>query len=401
MSLFKSFKRALGFPDDYSNDLGDISDLEDRDDDVKINENKVHTVNEDTDVTVQQNLISDEYILNFSTEIIDSVAFESDNREVLIASVSTTLSKQLPLVAERGRQEAENKYARVHASLAREINELRRQISESASSQGQHNDEQIKNLKKQIDELNKQIMSLEAEREQLQLENRYMADRIRGTFSENVIPTQSPDSNYKELIEENENLKKENSFLKSRLQEMPSAEEQEQFKKNIELQVEKFENILTRKESEIKNLRQEKIELTQECQKYANRIAVDDEKIDSLEKKVAELHKTIKTNLFDHATEQDKLNKEIKRLASLITDPDKQPKAPKKVKQKNDNLNREKPKEAVDSLAIDELMDNTEWFTAPEPGPRIKDPEVTENFGYKETVRKKSQKYDENQLTLF
>ncbi len=50
--------------------------------------------------------------------------------------------------------------------------------------------------------------------------------------------------------------------------------------------------------------------------------------------------------------------------------------------------------------AIDELMDSTDWFTAPDPVPIKKDPEVEEEFGYKEPVRKPTLDSDK-QLSLF
>lgn len=402
MSLFKSFKKALGFPEDYNNDLGDLSDLEDRDDDVTNSGDNETSSEPETSSSVQNKLISDSYILSLATEIVNSVAPESSDNEILISSVSTTLSKHIPMIAERGKQEAERKYLKERIPLIRELNELKKQISDKDSQTERSANVLLNPLKKQIDDLQKQVLNLEAEREQLQLENKYMAERIRGSMPENIIAQTDSDSDYKQLLEENIKLKKEISNLNTQLQNTLSVEEQESFKQSFEQQVEKFEEILTKKETELKKLRVDKSELTSECQKLASRVAIDDEKIDSLEKKVAELHKTIQTNLFDHATEQDKLNREIKRLSVMISEPEKQQKVPRKTKTKDNNITKtESAQTTTDSLAIDELMDSTEWFTAPEPGPRIKDPEVTENFGYKETVRKKTQKYDENQLTLF
>jgi len=45
-------------------------------------------------------------------------------------------------------------------------------------------------------------------------------------------------------------------------------------------------------------------------------------------------------------------------------------------------------------------MEDTDWFVAPDPVPLKKDPEVEENFGYKEP-EKKDRKPDDRQLTLF
>ena len=51
--------------------------------------------------------------------------------------------------------------------------------------------------------------------------------------------------------------------------------------------------------------------------------------------------------------------------------------------------------------AIDELMDSTDWFVAPDPVPLKKDPEVEENFGYKEPAKKNEAPEDDRQLTLW
>lgn len=45
-------------------------------------------------------------------------------------------------------------------------------------------------------------------------------------------------------------------------------------------------------------------------------------------------------------------------------------------------------------------MDSTDWFTAPEPTPLKKDPEV-EDFGYKEPPAKKASRDDDKQLSLW
>ena len=62
---------------------------------------------------------------------------------------------------------------------------------------------------------------------------------------------------------------------------------------------------------------------------------------------------------------------------------------------------KETPKPAVKISAIDELMDSTDWFIAPEPVPLKKDPEVEEDFGYKEPPARKASRDEDKQLSLW
>ena len=88
------------------------------------------------------------------------------------------------------------------------------------------------------------------------------------------------------------------------------------------------------------------------------------------------------------------------------------PETQKKPRKQNKKREQavEKPVEAeqpaqttgtVKLSAIDELMDNTDWFVAPEPIPVKKDPEVEEDFGYKEPPAKKTARDDDKQLSLW
>lgn len=403
MSLFKSVKKALGFPDDYNDDLDDLADLEDADDDDDINSSYIEN-NGNTDSekdVIPTKLVSDEFILNLAEDIVKVFGPEQPDKALLITSVSTLLAQNLPFVAEMGRQEAENSYLRERAPLIRELNDLKKKSSDIETQRERfevnrlNNERQKRALNDKLEDYQKQILILEAEHEQLLLENKYMADKIRGIMPSDATPTAAQNTGYKQLAAENTKLQREISDLRAKLLEVSDIDI-EKFQNEFEQQVNLLEERLKNKDEEIKQLRQDNGQLSLESQKLSTRVSVDDEKINALEIKVAELHKTIQTNVFDHAAEEEKLQNEIKRLTAnlskLETGKDESTKNKKSSKaQKSDS----KP------LAIDELMDSTDWFSAPEPGPRQKDPEVTENFGYKNQLKKKSQKPDDNQLTLF
>lgn len=402
MSLFKSVKKALGFPEDYNDDLDDIADLEDvDDDDYDLSSTDVdNNIGSDKNV-ISTKLVSDEFVLNLAEDIVKIFGSDQPDKALLITSVSTILAQNLPFVAEMGRQQAENSYLRERAPLVRELNELKKRTSD-IDTQREHyevnrlnNERQKRALNDKIEDFQKQILILEAEHEQLLLENKYMADKIRGIMPPDTTPTAAQNSGYKQLAAENTRLQREIDNLRAKLLEVSDIDI-EKFQNEFEEQVNQLEDKLKSKDEEIRALRQDNGQLSLESQKLNSRVIVDDEKINALEIKVAELHKTIQTNLFDHAAEEEKLQNEIKRLTTSIT------------KKESNNIDSSKGRKAAktqktdaEPLAIDELMDSTDWFAAPEPGPRHKDPEVTENFGYKNQLKKKTQKTDDNQLTLF
>ena len=148
------------------------------------------------------------------------------------------------------------------------------------------------------------------------------------------------------------------------------------------------------------------------------------------EEKLAEIDKlksTIENNLYAHAEAEAELRAEIKRLNELLIAPratNAEEPAPstyaapapatkrRKKKRKSgheysaqfpgmtDAETQQEP-QPVKISAIDELMDSTDWFVAPDPVPLKKDPEVEENFGYKEPAKKNEAPEDDRQLTLW
>ena len=107
------------------------------------------------------------------------------------------------------------------------------------------------------------------------------------------------------------------------------------------------------------------------------------------------------------------MREEIKRLSAL-TKGEKSSESQKNKREKNNDDKQHasssetksakpgKESDVVKISAIDELMDNTDWFVAPEPTPLKKSAEVEEDFGYREPAQsKKVPRDDDKQLSLW
>lgn len=333
MSLFSSFKKALGFPDEYE-DLDDLSDLEDAD-------------------------------LQDSAEVDSPAEAESADPEEAEAEAA------IPVKVPQKTPEA-------------------------------------------VTRMEKRIAQLEAELEQQQLANKCMADKLRGHSPEGESRTAAQDSKSREEINR---LNSELRHVKTRL-----AQAQTEIDR-LKSEAAKAEDHTAETEElnrTLAGLRSLNAQMTDRLKQAelneGSARAEADRATDAAEK----LRQEIKATREAHNRTVEELRAEIRRLNSLLQASDAstgilpemgvaQPENPKEKRGKNKR--KRKPGQPVGRdnaapkpkiSAIDELMDNTDWFIAAEPGPRPKDPDTEENFGYREPARKPAKNNnDKNQLTLF
>lgn len=336
MSLFSSFKKALGFPDEYE-DLDDLSDLEDSD---------TPEAGSDTELVEQEEIISDE--------------------------------------------------------------PLRQEIPHTPDLQASEKVNAI------IDKLNARIQELEAEHEQLKLENKCMADKLRGDASPVVAASHAATSPADK--EEIKRLQSELRHVKTRLSQS------EQKVASLTDQMSKTDDSeLTSLKSIIAGLRSDNTRMTDQLRQSESRIEEARKENEDLNARIEQLSIQLKTEAANHNRERDSLTAEIKRLSHLLqaTDASTAPVPPvqeesaaaptaknrrkrnKSKRRYQDTVLPEMTEPTVKISAIDELMDNTDWFVAPDPVPLKKDPEVEENFGYKEPAKKPESHDDDRQLTLW
>ncbi|MDE6323021.1 MAG: hypothetical protein K2L46_04380 [Paramuribaculum sp.] len=478
MSFINSFKRAFGFPGEYDRDDEELEselnddELED-DPDPTLEECPAADILMDTPAMEPIPVTDPKAVRKLADGLFDSVLayFNSHQpelvqrcldidaqRSLIIENMEKDIVDRMTAMADAACRRGEHKWAEKQQQLGAELMKLKseynavRQQQEDSQSIQLSATRQKRAFTDRIRDLENQVTQLVADREQLQLENKSMASRLRATSPDSPGKEISPDETEK-LRNENESLRNELAELRSKAEQ--TAQELEQMKDNkpdgesSTLSVEVLSEELRVMEESLTPLRELKdaaeakvIRLTQEIKQADATIAslqrrlVDSAQATELANRETEqLRSTIENNLYLHSEAESELreqikalNKEIARLSadsvSAIAEtrgPEKETEMPvmppaaipKKRKKKR------KPKTGIgitlagmedvgDPLeqpvrisAIDELMDSTDWFVAPEPVPLKKDPEIEEIFGYKEPPKKNETPDDDRQLTLW
>lgn len=454
MSILSSFKKALGFPDEYDEEPEAVEISQDVSPATSTSNGGSYSVsvprqtnaattatNAPAPLTNPDSLLSDPEL---PAEVLDAVIEQfnttqpdfvrdclslPEQREYLIQRMSDSLRLKLKTEAENARKAGLLQCENERAKMARDIEKFK---SERASINRQK--EEFKNaelsatrqkraLNDRIRDLEQQVAQLEAEKEQFQLENRGLINKLRVA---DVRSGMSGDSDT-----DADRLAQENIILADRV-------------KDLELQLQEKEKTLREAEEAAKEtpteLPQEMIdeieqklsELEQINAKKGERINLLNRENSELKSNVEQLRATVSRleKAADHSQEIAEKNQEIealksevKRLTEMVNaseapTPHRKKKRNHKseshtefteVKQEEVTVDMElnepeqselQPVEKPKISAIDELMDSTDWFTAPDPVPLKKDPEVDELFGYKEPQRKPTHD-DDKQLSLF
>lgn len=465
MSFISSFKRALGFPGEFEGEEEYLENEDLTDDDLiddpdpSLDETSAESgleVNLNAP-TGQNPPISDEEFKEMADDIFDAVlkyfntyqpelvqrCLDLDaQRMMVIKELDQSLRSRLISLADRACRSGENRWAEKQKRMGEELmklkseyNNVRQQREEFQSAQLSAT-RQKRALNERINDLEAQVMALEAEREQYQLENRSMASRLRVLDSGNDIKEMTGDSSTDKLQEENNGLKAELDSLKSTLEQRsteikeltaqlaesrdsvagkPSQEELEEFHE-IRKQMSALRQAKELSESHIVQINKELKECNATINRLQKQLADSAIKVEEQKAEIESLNSTIEANLYAHASAETELRKQISDLQSFnntsnisahpdITEPQKGPETKRnknKRKRTGSSAKREETGQThIKISAIDELMDNTDWFVAPEPIPLKKDPEVEENFGYKEPAKKPESPNDDRQLTLW
>lgn len=444
MSFISSFKRALGFPGEYDNDdkelendgLSDNDLVDDPDPAVEEPASTGDVIINLSDEPKSEVPVTDEELENVSGNIFDAVLnyFNSHQpelvrqcldieaqRSLIVRNISEDLRKHLRELADKACRSGENRWAEKQKRLSSELHKLQ---SEYNSVRQQHEEfqkarlsatRQKRALNDRISDLESQVMTLEAEREQFQLENRSMAARLRalgnGGSSAPVYPTADP-----RIAEEKAALEKELKIANETLEETKADVER------LKAELEEARNSANhtdndeRHAAETSALNREIRELNATIERLQKQLSENAIKTEQYKTEIDTLNSTLEANISAHASAETELRKKIDdlmeippvKLSSAAADPN----TPAPVKDKRKRKSRknkpaitpntsEAPATTVRISAIDELMDNTDWFVAPDPVPLKKDPEVEENFGYKEPAKKPESHDDDRQLTLW
>jgi len=465
MSFISSFKRALGFPGEFEGEEEYLENEDLTDDDLiddpdpSLDETSAESgleVNLNAP-TGQNPPISDEEFKEMADDIFDAVlkyfntyqpelvqrCLDLDaQRMMVIKELDQSLRSRLISLADRACRSGENRWAEKQKRMGEELmklkseyNNVRQQREEFQSAQLSAT-RQKRALNERINDLEAQVMALEAEREQYQLENRSMASRLRVLGNGNDVKEMTGDSSTDKLQKENNGLKAELDSLKSTLEQRsteikeltaqlaesrnsvagkPSQEELEEFHE-IRKQMGALRQAKELSESHIVQINKELKECNATINRLQKQLADSAIKVEEQKSEIESLNSTIEANLYAHASAETELRKQISDLQTFnntpnisahpdITEPQRVPETKRnknKRKRTGTSTKREETRQThIKISAIDELMDNTDWFVAPEPVPLKKDPEVEENFGYKEPAKKPESPDDDRQLTLW
>lgn len=434
MSFISSFKKALGFPDEYDDELDDTAEADNIHDD-----NDHSDMAESVSATASSEQAEPETPKDMDHalpgDIFDAVleqfnAIQPDfvrqclsieaQRRYLIERMSETLrarlESEIAAARKRGELQWEAEKQKMASDLERlksEYHSLKQQREEFQSAQLSAA-RQKRALSERVHDLESQVNSLEAEKEQYQLENRSMLNKLRAASIRSGAEGDA-DAELERLAQENAKLQDSVKSLNDRLTQSDN-EISELKDTNRKLQSD-LEARIAEAKADDERITAEQQEVLAEIEEQLKQFEAikqkKDAKIASLKSALKESAEKLAATETDRSRSEEELKAEIRRLTELLqaTPANDRPKSRKTGKSRNKTvennmeilqfeLNTTETPGPIKISAIDELMDSTDWFTAPDPVPLKKDPEVDEDFGYKEPVKRTSRD-DDKQLSLF
>lgn len=484
MSILSSFKKALGFPDEYDDELDDT--LDDNLDDRLKRESSAKSHKDEPvrqpESTTEISAPAAEMLLPPSAElpgeVFDAVielfnASQPDfvrhclsvesQRAYLLERIDKSLKDKLQLETDNARRRGELLWEEEKRKMTGDIDRLKSEYHSLKQQREEFQSAQLsaarqkRALKERVNDLENQVSKLEAEREQMQLENRSMLNKLR-VANVRASADSNSEADLQRIAEENVRLQDringlcdekkkaeaEIAALNRAISDMreevdadKASDEQQKAIAEIEERIRMFEEVKERKDRKISDLSAKNSQLTTEIRSLNAKLAEADKAREELIEELESLRNS-KQQLTSTASETEQsLRDEVKRLTELLnaTDaplkkrPGRKPKnkhghkpAPTEdeaavnrttVAEQQPQKSAETPADApepataaaengsVKISAIDELMDSTDWFIAPDPMPVKKDPEVEEDFGYKEPPARRTTRDDDKQLSLF
>lgn len=455
MSILSSLKKALGFPDEYDEENDAYNTVEETSPSSVVqsveatdtSENRADALSsEGTSMTLTsaeniQSIITD---CELPGEVLDAVIEQFNKtqpefvrqcidikaqRAYLLERMTESLRNKLNLEAENARRIGLQQCEKERSRMARDIENFKSDREKMARQKEELKNAQLsatrqkRALNDRIRDLEQQVTQLEADKEQFQLENRGLINKLRVA---DVKSNMNPDSDVDidRLARENIQLKDRIASLEGQLKEAVKAAEeaaenspelQQEMIDEIEQKLHEFEDIKRKKDKRINQLNKELTDsrsavgqltdkvkkLEADLQGLSETNSVKDKEIEELRAETKRLTDMI--NASENSISQRRKNKHHKKTVATA---DNQPNFNSELtadEPLTTTTAEEPPTDSSDRpkvSAIDELMDSTDWFTAPDPVPLKKDPEVEELFGYKEPQRKLTHD-DDKQLSLF
>ncbi len=440
MSIFKTIKRGLGFSGDDDTDDVLYSDTTEATDSAPKSASAAATP---TATNVEplkfdpenQNKIFDKVVEVFNQSLPTFLA-QSVDREAQIKYLREALDSgvrdYLDSLVAQAKVYCENRWQQTRESMASELDSIKAKAAdiEKKSAEIQQKqlsaDRQKRALSERVHDLETQLVKIEAEREQYELENRSLVNRLKvaGVQQEDV------DSAHAEIERLNSEIKhlRENpdaasaaeaDALKTQIAEMSTAMEnmQEEGRVAKELLEDLRKNLaaankrLAESEKQLgeanDTIEEYNRELDKKMAEVSERMSADAEKIKSLknalaarDSKIESLQQTISENIRKQASREKELQAEIAKL--------KPRKAAVSIADDADDNAVETTAPFIseaDLLAVEKSFESEDWFTKNPPAetPSMRQPEADDKFGYQEPRKSRNSEKNHNpsQLSLF
>ncbi|MDE7411419.1 MAG: hypothetical protein K2M94_05205 [Paramuribaculum sp.] len=429
MSIISSIKKAFGFPEEYEEPDYNESDSSHESDDVKDNEFASTTlapqeIEQETDTVQLSGAIFDSVIELFNAtqpEFVKECLSQDSQRQYILERMNQDVKVLLEKEVSIARAKGEKLWRAERKKLADDLEAIKTDFNTIKSQRDEFRNAQLSEtrqkraLKDRIKDLETKVTTLEAEKEQFQLENRSMVNKLRvanvrsnGNADEEAEIMRLATENVK--LQDNINLLRDklsasDAEIKHLQSELDSEDDLDELKE-IEEQIKQFEIIKEKKDAKISALNKTVKQKEQDITQLKSIISEHENVTAKLHKEIQSLRNTIESNLRSHAISEDELRQQIEKLTpkpiedhAPQTETDKN-EPEKRVDVKSPEQTEAKPKSEIKISVIDELMENTDWFVAPTPTPIKKKSDIDDTFGYKEPVRKPTRDND-NQLSLW
>jgi predicted nucleic acid-binding Zn-ribbon protein len=435
MAIFKKLKTALGFASEQDDLIADDPETITV---APITTHATHTeqhqqpnTNADTALKDEEatTAIFEHVVATFNKSLPDflrqSVNPEAE-RTFLYNTLSDDLKKYLADIVARKEQECQESWnadkerlqenVRELEAKARNIEEKREELSQKQLSV----ERQKRALSDRVHDLEKQVMNYEAEREQFQLENKSLVNKLKVanvnekdidamrdeitrlqeelnkarqaaiTGETLVEPTPVEDHSNEittleekvkslesQLAEANENEAKANEELETlRANAGDAAALTEEFSE-IEKQIEQFEQVKAKKDERISSLSAE---------------------LDSAKENIISLKQTIADNLQTHAESEQRLNDEIERLKKELDGAKQSRSAELKGNERRSKSTSGQRNRLDQSSQIDDILSDTDWLVSPSS---LKSNKNGQNNSTNHSTGQHRREENDAQMTLF
>ncbi len=447
MSIFNSFKKALGFPDTYDDDENDV-DNDDADKSSDYNDDgrprldltpptrltddlpepEPEKATEKPTDTPPEVTSDDEPEPEVDTTTLASKAFDcvvklfngiqpefvrkclntEAQRRYIAENIDSSLRAALDEATANARRRGQKQWQAERNRLSADLENMKKQYAAIKQQREKFQNAQLsasrqkRALNDRVHDLENQVAALEAEKEQFQIENRSMANKLRasGVLRDMAAAGNAPASSDPAVTAELEKTKaaleeqtSRAATLEARIREMEATiEQQNKERDEMEEEMQKSVAIIDARLANFERIKKKK---DARIAQLTSTVKDADQRISRLENSLAEKQRQLDKALAANASMRASATNQSASAGNVSVNLD--------IKDINYEESADESQSSSSKIsAIDDLMDNTDWFVAPDPVPLKKDPEVEEQFGYKEPrLRQSRQVDDDKQPSLF